>query len=206
METKEPDSRLSVRKEDLDDQELYRLNQVISDLYSKINSARDGAEDGSSRNFTRSGVKPSDGVTSSLPPPAPPGSTGAGEYFIRFVDESNSVAAGTDIGTTWGRIDCATGESVKVQEIGIVSRIPPSGASFIVDILYSIDSGATWTSLFPLGTANKLVLPSGSRVATNTNFAVSVLPRNALLRTDYLQVGSSISGGGIVITLNGEII
>lgn len=37
---KEPDSRLSVRKQDLEDAELYRLNQVINDLYSRVDATR----------------------------------------------------------------------------------------------------------------------------------------------------------------------
>jgi len=71
METKEPDSRLSVRKEDLDDQELYRLNQVINDLYSKITTARDET-DAASKKFTRSGVISAAGDKSTNPPPPQP--------------------------------------------------------------------------------------------------------------------------------------
>ena len=69
METKEPDSRLSVRKEDLDDQELYRLNQVINDLYSKVSTARDETADAVGK-FVRSGVISSanDQSAASLPP------------------------------------------------------------------------------------------------------------------------------------------
>jgi hypothetical protein len=75
MDTKEPDSRLSVRKEDLDDQELYRLNQVINDLYSKVASVRQEPS-ASSRKPSRSGViRPSTDVSSvstgSTIPPAP---------------------------------------------------------------------------------------------------------------------------------------
>ena len=70
METKEPDSRLSVRKEDLEDQELYNLNKVINDLYSKITTARDET-DSAVKKFTRSGViaSGSDQSTASIPPP-----------------------------------------------------------------------------------------------------------------------------------------
>ncbi len=73
METKEPDSRLSVRKEDLDDQELYRLNQVINDLYSKITTARDET-DAASKKFTRSGViSAAEDKSTNPPPPQPEG-------------------------------------------------------------------------------------------------------------------------------------
>lgn len=70
METKEPDSRLSVRKEDLNDQELYNLNKIINDLYSKITTARDETSD-AVKKFTRSGVisSASDQSTASIPPP-----------------------------------------------------------------------------------------------------------------------------------------
>ncbi len=72
MDTKEPDSRLSVRKEDLDDQELYRLNQVINDLYSKITTARDETA-AAAKKFTRSGVISAAGDKSTNPPPPQPG-------------------------------------------------------------------------------------------------------------------------------------
>jgi len=73
METKEPDSRLSVRKEDLDDQELYRLNQVINDLYSKITTTRDETADAANK-FVRAGAKvPVRDLTTApaVPPPEP---------------------------------------------------------------------------------------------------------------------------------------
>lgn len=72
METKEPDSRLSVRKEDLDDQELYRLNQVINDLYSKVSTARDETASVAGK-FVRSGViaSPKDLSTAPVVPSIP---------------------------------------------------------------------------------------------------------------------------------------
>lgn len=74
METKEPDSRLSVRRKDLDDQELYRLNQIINDLYSKVSTARDETVD-AARSFIRSGVvsSVSDSSTPSVIPVIPDG-------------------------------------------------------------------------------------------------------------------------------------
>lgn len=72
METKEPDSRLSVRKEDLDDQELYRLNQVINDLYSKVSTVRDETASVAGK-FVRSGViaSPKDLSTAPVVPSIP---------------------------------------------------------------------------------------------------------------------------------------
>ena len=72
MENKEPDSRLSVRKQDFEDPELYRLNQVINDLYSKVSTARDETDE-AARRFTRSGVisSVSDSSAPSVPPVVP---------------------------------------------------------------------------------------------------------------------------------------
>lgn len=72
MENKEPDSRLSVRKGDLEDQELYRLNQIINDLYSKVSTARDETAD-AVKGFSRSGVlkSASDQSAPSIPPVTP---------------------------------------------------------------------------------------------------------------------------------------
>jgi hypothetical protein len=88
METKEPDSRLSVRKEDLDDQELYRLNQVINDLYSKVSTARDETADAAGK-FTRSGVIKSPNDQSTNPVPILPSTgipqPGAGDWTLNSV-------------------------------------------------------------------------------------------------------------------------
>lgn len=40
MEPKEPDSRLKLIQKDFEDKDLYKVNQVINDLYSKIDSTR----------------------------------------------------------------------------------------------------------------------------------------------------------------------
>lgn len=88
MDTKEPDSRLSVRKQDLDDKELYRLNAIINDLYSKVSTARDETAN-VAKQFKRSGVIASPNDQSKTPPPPPP-STGipqpaAGDWSLNPV-------------------------------------------------------------------------------------------------------------------------
>lgn len=40
MEPKEPDSRLKLIQKDFEDKDLYKVNQVVNDLYSKIDSTR----------------------------------------------------------------------------------------------------------------------------------------------------------------------
>lgn len=92
MDTKEPDSRLSVRKQDLEDEELYRFNQVINDLYSKITTARDET-DNAIKKFTRSGVIATGGDLSSatvpgnIPPLPEPGipQPQAGDWALNTV-------------------------------------------------------------------------------------------------------------------------
>ena len=50
MPNQEPDSKLKVISKDLEDKDLYRLNQVIHDLYAKIDTTRvDGRFGGNSQ-------------------------------------------------------------------------------------------------------------------------------------------------------------
>ena len=85
------------------------------------------------------------------------------------------------------------------------AKIAPTGSNLIVDILYSTTSGGSWNSIFVSGSSNKLVLPAGARVATANGFSIPNLGRNTLLRVDYIQVGSGVAGGGLLITINGRI-
>jgi hypothetical protein len=135
------------------------------------------------------------------------GARGVGQqYFIRFADENDTVAVGTDVGNNWGYIDCLDSETVILEDVGIVARTAPTGASFITDILVSTDNGGSFSSIFPSGSANKLVLPAGDRVASNSTFAIDTFHRNDILRVDYLQVGSTISGGNLLISMNGRVV
>jgi len=71
-----------------------------------------------------------------------------------------------------------------------------SGQDAILDIEYSADNGASWSSIFPAGNGNKLVMPAGSKaVITVTSFSISSVALNTKFRPRVIQIGSNNPGG-----------
>ncbi len=70
---------------------------------------------------------------------------------------------------------------------------PPTGADWQCDILASTDGGATFTTIFPAGATNKMVVPDGSTVsASGIRFESDNirLPDGTIFEANVLQVGS----------------
>jgi hypothetical protein len=134
------------------------------------------------------------------------GGAGGAQFFIRFSDENDTIQTGADVGNNWGRIDCLPTETVVVEECSITAKNQPSGSSLIVDLLVSTDYGATWASIFPSGSSNKLVLPASTTSATQNIFDIAAFSAGDLLRVDYVQVGAGQSGGKLLISFNGRVI
>jgi hypothetical protein len=78
---------------------------------------------------------------------------------------------------------------------------PSAGNSIIVDVQRSIDNGATWTSLWHANTGNRPTLAAGTRVTSVTNFDITALPADTVLRMMVLQVGSSTAGSDLTVEL-----
>lgn len=71
-----------------------------------------------------------------------------------------------------------------------------TGTSAIMDVEYSIDDGSSWSSIFPAGNGNKLVMPVGSKaVVTVTVFAISAVALNTKFRPRVIQIGTNNPGG-----------
>lgn len=96
-----------------------------------------------------------------------------------------------------------------------VVTLPPNGSiAALFDILYSLDNGGTWTSIFPVGTTQIQIQPettvptdfvANPRVKTFTGFGNPVLPIGTILRADGLA-----SGGAqdilLVLVLNPKLV
>jgi hypothetical protein len=133
------------------------------------------------------------------------GSAAVRDYRLSYVDEDDEITVGADVGRTDGRIDVAATEYVELEEVGINVRIEPTGFDLIVDILVSTNEGASWTSIFPAGDSNKLVLPANEKIAATTNLSITTFNRNDIFRVDYVQVGAPVSGGGLLISMKGKV-
>lgn len=83
----------------------------------------------------------------------------------------------------------------------ITAKFPPSGSSHISDVFVSSDQGATWRSMFPTGSSNKAVLPSGYDQNTEIELEVTELFNNDRFKVDVVQSGNA---GGITIKFKGK--
>lgn len=76
------------------------------------------------------------------------------------------------------------------------AKTAPSGADCILDVEKSSDSGSSWTSIFPTGSSNKIVIPSGSDSAIVKgpaffDTANGHVTEGDLLRINVIQTGST---------------
>lgn len=83
---------------------------------------------------------------------------------------------------------------------GIV-KTAPTGASIIIDIERSTDNGATWTSIWNTTPANRLTISATNREGTQTSFDTTALTAGDYLRVVTSQVGSTVAGADLTVTL-----
>jgi len=127
---------------------------------------------------------------------------------IRLLDTRATIAVGTDLAGHHYTVRVDSVRQIQLLDASIQVKTAPVGSSLIIDWLQSSDNGVTWTSIFPTGNANKLVLPAGDKRVTVNIFRLTplLLSRNDLLRYDVIQVGSSTPGGKLESVLAGFII
>jgi hypothetical protein len=106
------------------------------------------------------------------------------------------LTVGTDK-TTWEIIDWPC----TLQKVNIRAKTPPAGTALILDILYSINNGSTWTSLWATNIGNRPTLVAGSNNSTTSAFDTTTLTAGTLLRIDVVQVGSTTSGQDLTVQL-----
>jgi hypothetical protein len=106
------------------------------------------------------------------------------------------ITVGTDK-TAWAIVDQAR----TVNRFYITAKTAPTGASLVIDILYSTNSGGTWTSIWAVTPANRPTLTVGVNFATGTAFDTTNLAAGTLLRIDVIQVGSTVAGQDLTVQL-----
>ncbi len=81
------------------------------------------------------------------------------------------------------------------------AKTAPVGASIIVDILYSIDGGSTWTSLWASNPSNRPTILTTAKQGAGTSFDTTTYAQDTLFRIDVIQTGSSTKGQGLYVKL-----
>ena len=88
-----------------------------------------------------------------------------------------------------------------ISKAYISAKTAPTGAALIFDIDLSTDNGATWTSIWNTTHANRIQCAAASRSGTQTSFDTTALTEGYLLRVSCDQVGSTVAGADVTITL-----
>lgn len=88
-----------------------------------------------------------------------------------------------------------------ITEAYAVVKTAPTGASLIVDIEYSTDDGANWTSIWNTTTANRLTIAASAKDDDQTAFDTTSIASGSLLRIAIDQVGSTVAGADLTVTL-----
>jgi hypothetical protein len=94
-----------------------------------------------------------------------------------------------------------SGWQVELDSVAVTAKVAPALSDFIADQLVSSDDGATWTSLYPSGLANKADLPAGQeKIVLTPAWATPYLFYGDQLRFDVLQVDGVASGLELLLT------
>jgi hypothetical protein len=106
------------------------------------------------------------------------------------------IAVGTDK-TAWAIID----QNRTLTRVYVVAKTAPTGASLVLDILYSTNNGTSFTSLWAVNPGNRPTLTTGTNFSTITAFDTTTLAAGTLLRIDVIQVGSTTPGQDLTVQL-----
>lgn len=88
-----------------------------------------------------------------------------------------------------------------ITEVYGVVKTAPTGASILIDVEISSDNGATWTSIWNTIPTNRLTITASNRTGTTTTFDTTTVSAGSLLRVAVDQVGSTISGSNLTVTI-----
>lgn len=88
-----------------------------------------------------------------------------------------------------------------LHRVDLSAKTGPVGAALKVDILFSTNSGSTWTSLWASTPANKPVIADGAVAGSQAAFDTTTYTAGTLWRIDVLQVGSTTAGSGVWVRL-----
>lgn len=95
-------------------------------------------------------------------------------------------------------------DDVTFERVNLVTATGPTGDDLIVDIDKSTDNGGSFTTIFT-DQNNRPQIDAGSRVGNTTTIDVNIGTGNShIYRATIDQVGSTIAGADLVVTLIGK--
>ncbi len=81
------------------------------------------------------------------------------------------------------------------------AKTKPVGAAIILDVLYSINGGSSWTSLWASSPSNRPTIADGAAQGNGTSFDTTTYAQDAMFRIDVIQTGVGTKGQGIYLKL-----
>ncbi len=81
------------------------------------------------------------------------------------------------------------------------AKTKPVGAAIIVDVLYSINGGSSWTSLWASNPGNRPTIADGAAQGAGTSFDTLTYIQDTMFRIDVIQVGVGTKGQGLYVKL-----
>lgn len=95
-------------------------------------------------------------------------------------------------------------DNVTFERCDLIVDTAPTGAAIIVDIERSTDGGSTWVTIFT-NSANRPQIAASAKTGNTTTIDVATGTANShRYRAKIAQVGSTISGADLTVTLKGK--
>ncbi len=80
-------------------------------------------------------------------------------------------------------------------------KTAPVGADLVLDVLFSTNSGSSFTSLWAGSPSNRPTIAASAKQGGGTAFTTSTYIQGTIFRIDVIQVGSSTAGQGLMVKL-----
>jgi hypothetical protein len=93
------------------------------------------------------------------------------------------------------------GQAGSFVKAWIIAKVGPTAANFIVDVLKSTNSGSSWSTIWSTA-GNRVQIAAGSVAGTSTTFDVTTFAAGDLLRIDVAQVGSTVAGADVTVSID----
>jgi hypothetical protein len=97
-------------------------------------------------------------------------------------------------------------DNILIERVDLMVATAPTGASIIVDIDRSTDSGGTWITIFT-NQSNRPQISAGARVGSTTTIDVSSGTKlTHYYRACIDQVGSTVAGANLSVMVRGKYV
>lgn len=111
-----------------------------------------------------------------------------------------TVTGTVTTGTSVAPLLLSTG-SLTISKVYVNVKTAPTGQVLKIDIDKSDDNGSNWTSIWNTTPANRAEIAAGSTAGTETSFDTTALTEGDLLRLNIDQVGSTVAGADLTVTV-----